>query len=67
MERVTVTESVPLRQLKEKIEAETKKEKAEQFSVTKGGVLLKKDIGRVRIEVGTWGAGPGLNILRVSW
>src|SRR5258707_718439 len=67
MERVTVTESLQLRDLREKIVAQNEKQKAERFSVVKGGAILKRDIGKARIELGTWGAGPGLNILKISW
>jgi hypothetical protein len=67
MERVTVAESLQLRDLSEKIAAEDETRKAERFSVLAGGSIVKKDVGKARIEIGTWDAGRGLNILKISW
>ena len=67
LERVTVVRSKPLRDLREKIDAADEKAKAEKFSVITGGTILKKDIGKARIEIGTWGSSPGVNILKISW
>jgi len=67
MERFSVTESLQFRDLREKIAAADEKQKVEQFSLTKGGAVMKKDVGKARVEIGTWGAGSGLNILKISW
>jgi hypothetical protein len=67
MERLTITESLQLRDLKEKIAAEDAKQKAERFSVVKGGAIKKKGLGKARVEIGAWDAGSGLNILKISW
>jgi len=67
MEAFTVVESTRLRQLGKKIESENEKMRAEKFSITKGGTILKKDIGRTRVELGAWGASGGINFLKLSW
>jgi hypothetical protein len=39
----------------------------DRFTLYKGGALLRKDVGRVRIDAGTWGSASGLNLLKLSW
>lgn len=63
MEVVVVTESIKQRDLQAKIERESQKHKAEQFSFTRGGVLYQKG----RLQVGCWGDKNGLGILKFSW
>ena len=67
MEAFTVVESTRLRQLGKKIESENEKMRAEKFSITKGGTILKKDIGRTRVELGTWPAGTVIIFLKITW
>lgn len=67
LERVTVTAFTPLGRLKPKIDTEREKAKAAQFSFTQGGALFKKDFRKVRFEMGAWGSGSGLNLLKISW
>jgi hypothetical protein len=70
MERFTVVESMRSSELEKKIKSENEKTQAEKFSVTKGGAMLKKDIGRTRVELGAWpaaGAGVKLYFLKLSW
>ena len=70
MERFTVVESMRSRQLEEKIKSADQKNRDERFSIRNGGAILKKDIGRTRIELGTWpaaGAGVNLYLLKITW
>jgi hypothetical protein len=70
MERFIVVESRRSRELEKKIKSENEKTQAEKFSVTKGGTILKKDIGRTRVELGTWpvaGAGVNFYLLKITW
>jgi hypothetical protein len=39
----------------------------DRFTLYKGGAIYRKDEGRVRIDLGTWGSASGLNLLKVSW
>ena len=70
MERFTVVESMRSRQLEEKIRTADQKNRDERFSIRNGGAILKKDIGRTRIELGAWpaaGAGVNLYFLKIKW
>jgi hypothetical protein len=67
MEAFKVTASLEHRHLREEIDKETQKRRDEQFSIIKGGAIFRMDVGKTRIEFGIWGAGAGLNILRISW
>jgi hypothetical protein len=67
MEAFTVSASLAPRNLREEIDRGAQKMRAEHFSIIQGGAIFKMDIGRARIEFGTWYAGAGLNILRISW
>lgn len=39
----------------------------DRFTLYKGGAIYRKDEGRVRIDLGTWGSASGLNLLKLSW
>jgi hypothetical protein len=39
----------------------------DRFTLYKGGAIYRKDVGRVRIDAGTWGSASGLNLLKLSW
>jgi len=70
MERFTVVESMRSRQLEEKIKSADQKNRDERFSIRNGGAILKKDIGRTRVELGAWpaaGAGVNLHFLKITW
>jgi cell division septation protein DedD len=67
MERFTVVESMRQRQLAENIESEYQKLRDEKFSIRNGGTILKKDIGRTRVELGTWPAGTVVIFLKITW
>ena len=67
MERFTVVETAPHRELKAKIEAERATKESAEFSIVKGGAILKKDIGKAQIEFGPMGDGLRFNFLRLSW
>jgi hypothetical protein len=64
MAPVVVSESKRDRELEAAIDLQSQKQ---SFSPTKGGTILKKDVGKARIELGTWGDISGLSILRISW
>ena len=63
MESVVITESIKQRDLHAKIERESQKLKAEQFSITRGGVLYQKGA----LQIGSWGDKAGVGILKFSW
>jgi hypothetical protein len=67
MERLTVVERDRQQELEAAIAQQDEKQRAAQFSIIQGGTLLKKDIGKARIEFGSWGAGPWLTFLFISW
>ena len=67
MERFTVVESMRSRQLEEKIKSADQKMRDERFSISNGGAILKKDIGRTRVELGTWPTGAGIYFLKITW
>ena len=67
MEAFTVVESMRLRQLEEKIKSADQKNRDERFSIRTGGAILKKDIGRTRVELGTWPTGAGVYFLKITW
>jgi len=39
----------------------------DHFTLFKGGSIYRLDLGRLRIEVGTWGTVGGINLLKFSW
>jgi len=67
MERFTVVESMRQRQLEEDIKSVDQKMRDERFSIRNGGAILKKDIGRTRVELGTWPTGAGVYFLKITW
>ncbi|HTZ20854.1 MAG TPA: hypothetical protein VMC06_08225 [Opitutaceae bacterium] len=67
MERFTVLESRRSLELERKIESENAKIQSEKFTIVRGGTILKKDIGRTRVELGAWSTLGGLNFLKCSW
>jgi hypothetical protein len=67
MEVFRVTASREHRHLREEIDRAVQKRRSEQFSIIQGGAIFRMDVGKARIEFGIWGAGAGLNILRISW
>ena len=67
MEIFTVVESGERRSLERVMGEQARRAKEETYTIIKGGTLLKADVGRARIEVGTWSGGGGLEFLRISW
>jgi hypothetical protein len=67
MERFTVTESIERRHLERIVKEQERRWKDERYSMTRGGTMIKKDVGAARIEAGTWVVGPGLGLIRISW
>lgn len=67
MERFVVVAPALTRDQRAMIESHNKKIQDQGFSLTKGGALFRKDLGKARIEIGAWAAGPGLNFLQISW
>jgi hypothetical protein len=67
MEAFTVVESTRARDPQPAVESEKEKIKAEHFSILKGGTIYRKDVGKVRAEVGGWYEVGSWRFLRVSW
>lgn len=67
METFTVVESGRHRRLAQAIEKQELEQREQRHSIVRGGTLLTKDVGKVRIELGTWDGGLGVNFLRISW
>ena len=67
MERVIVAETDETRRLKAQLDLQSEKRQAERLTFTQGGALLKKDFGKIRIELGARGDSSGLTLFKVSW
>jgi hypothetical protein len=67
MERFIVVAQGFSRPQREMMESDNQKIQDRQFSLIKGGARLKKDLGKARIELGAWAAGPVMTFLRISW
>jgi hypothetical protein len=66
MEAFTVVESTRARDLQSPVEREKEKIQDEQFSIFKGGTIYRKDVGKVRTEVGGWYEAGSWRFLRIS-
>lgn len=38
-----------------------------EFSVARGGTIVERELGRAKLELGTWALGPNLALVRISW
>jgi hypothetical protein len=41
--------------------------KEREYSLIRGGTIIEREIGRAKIELGTWALGPNLALVRISW
>lgn len=37
------------------------------YSLVRGGTIVEREIGRAKVELGTWALGPNLALVRISW
>lgn len=68
MKAVIVSESQSVRDLTAWVERERRQREAERFNLVDGGTIYRKDLGKVRAEVGGWySPKQGWSFLRFSW
>lgn len=53
--------------LEEHFESIRRRIEREKFSVQEGGVILRRDFGKIRMELGAFEGGSQLTLLRFSW
>ncbi len=64
LEPMVVTESKGVRELEKALVEDRQRQKAEAFSLLKGGTLYRSE----RLELGIWGRpGSGWELLRLKW
>lgn len=67
MEAFTVVESMQRRDLERTVQEQERRIREERYSIARGGTLLNRDVGKARIELGTWSGGAGIQFLKISW
>ena len=64
----TVRDQMVRPHLSESVKRKIDRNFESEYSVKDGGTLLKKDFGKTRLEIGTWGNDSGgIWLLKLSW
>lgn len=63
----TVSDRRLLLAVERALRQQEKEIKEREFSLIRGGTIIEREIGRTKVELGTWAVGPNLALVRISW